>query len=32
VSGIREVLSVQALVDRLAEEYESVRSRLAGMR
>ena len=31
VSGIREVLSVQALVDRMAEEYEAVRSRLAGV-
>jgi nitronate monooxygenase len=29
VSGIREVLPVQALVDRMAEEYEAVRSRLA---
>lgn len=29
VSGIREVLSVQALVDRMAEEYEAVRSGLA---
>ena len=29
VSGIREVLPVQVLVDRIAEEYEAVRSRLA---
>jgi nitronate monooxygenase len=29
VSGIREVLSVQALVDRMADEYEAVRNRLA---
>ena len=29
VSGIREVLSVQALVDRMADEYEAVRHRLA---
>jgi nitronate monooxygenase len=29
VSGIREVLSVQALVDRMAGEYEAARSRLA---
>jgi nitronate monooxygenase len=29
VSGIREVLPVRALVDRMAEEYEAVRSRLA---
>ena len=31
VSGIREVLSVQELVDRMAEEYEAARSRLAGI-
>jgi nitronate monooxygenase len=29
VSGIREVLTVQALVERMAEEYETARSRLA---
>ena len=29
VSGIREVLSVHALVDRMADEYEAVRNRLA---
>jgi nitronate monooxygenase len=29
VSGIREVLSVQALVERMADEYEAVRNRLA---
>jgi nitronate monooxygenase len=29
VSGIGEVMPVQALVDRMAGEYESVRSRLA---
>jgi nitronate monooxygenase len=29
VSGIREVLSVQTLVDRMADEYEAVRNRLA---
>ncbi len=29
VSGIREVLSVQALVGRMADEYEAVRNRLA---
>jgi nitronate monooxygenase len=29
VSGIREVMSVQALVDRMAGEYEAARSRLA---
>ena len=29
VSGIGEVLSVQALVDRMADEYEAVRNRLA---
>jgi nitronate monooxygenase len=29
VSGIREVLPVRVLVDRIAEEYEAVRSRLA---
>lgn len=28
VSGIREVLSVRALVDRMADEYEAVRNRL----
>ena len=29
VSGIREVLPVQALVDRMADEYEAVRNQLA---
>jgi hypothetical protein len=32
VSGVGEILSVQALVDRMAGEYEAARGRLALIR